>query len=97
MKLVLAPYAVVESGQMSILYFGWKIAENWVQKNLVPKHFDAFLLPLWVSLYAPRLLLAVFERTRDFEVRASRSSVSKTERGMQGFAKISHFTATGLG
>ena len=39
----------------------------------------------------------VFERTQDFEVRDSRSSVPKTERGIQRFAKINSFTSTGFG
>ena len=30
----------------------------------------------------------VFERTQDFEVKGSRSSVTKTERGIQGFVKM---------
>ena len=32
--------------------------------------------------------IPVFERTRDFEVKESRSSVPKTERGIQGFGKM---------
>ena len=50
-----------------------------------------------VSKICWKVRYSVFVRTQDFEVRASRSSVSNTERGMQSFAKISHFTATGLG